>query len=306
MARVTGHFKPPTDDEEIYFDDKNFCHVTKSMQRINDRRGIWRAIDKNVPFKEETQANDNSTIANIIKTAHTMFRLLGYDEKTNTSLLFCAPITGRTHQIREHLRVLDHQIINDDEHMIEDLDDDQKGSQGWRTKMEIIKRFNGDNEKCFEYFLSQTMEDFFKSKYNPGEYRIDLHALHYCVKLNRDDVLEMKELKQKKRQMSHGKQQKMEERAKKRLKRMVNKGLITEEEKEQQEEEITEDDTHFKELETKEDIPEETMLDFETKILPEWCNVFEKLPNFHATLKKCVEESKQYAYKHQYYDDEEK
>ena len=40
------------------------------------------------------------------KEALTIFERLHYDPETNTSLVKCEPKTGRTHQIRRHLKML--------------------------------------------------------------------------------------------------------------------------------------------------------------------------------------------------------
>jgi RluA family pseudouridine synthase len=47
------------------------------------------------------------------KPSETHFRPLGYDPRTDTSLVECLPITGRTHQIRAHLHYLGHPVAND-------------------------------------------------------------------------------------------------------------------------------------------------------------------------------------------------
>ena len=44
------------------------------------------------------------------------FRLIGYDPTTNTSLVKCEPVTGRTHQLRIHLQSLGFPIGNDPEY----------------------------------------------------------------------------------------------------------------------------------------------------------------------------------------------
>jgi tRNA pseudouridine synthase 9 len=47
------------------------------------------------------------------KPSCTHFNRISYDAKTNTSVVRCKPITGRTHQIRVHLKYLGYPIGND-------------------------------------------------------------------------------------------------------------------------------------------------------------------------------------------------
>nr|CEL65091.1 TPA: RNA pseudouridine synthase superfamily protein [Neospora caninum Liverpool] len=47
------------------------------------------------------------------KEAETVFKLLHYDENSDTSLVACIPLTGRTHQIRKHLQILGTSIVGD-------------------------------------------------------------------------------------------------------------------------------------------------------------------------------------------------
>ncbi|TFY63006.1 hypothetical protein EVG20_g6502, partial [Dentipellis fragilis] len=47
------------------------------------------------------------------KPAKTIFNRLHFDANTNTSVLHCQPLTGRSHQIRVHLQYLGHPIAND-------------------------------------------------------------------------------------------------------------------------------------------------------------------------------------------------
>lgn len=47
------------------------------------------------------------------KPSVTMMRLLTYDSASDTSLIECQPVTGRTHQIRLHCQLVGHPIAND-------------------------------------------------------------------------------------------------------------------------------------------------------------------------------------------------
>jgi 23S rRNA-/tRNA-specific pseudouridylate synthase len=42
-----------------------------------------------------------------------VFKFKFYDKETNTSVIKCFPKTGRTHQIRVHLKAIGHPIVND-------------------------------------------------------------------------------------------------------------------------------------------------------------------------------------------------
>jgi hypothetical protein len=47
------------------------------------------------------------------KQSVSMFRFIGYDGDSDTSLVECVPVTGRTHQLRLHLQFLGSPIAND-------------------------------------------------------------------------------------------------------------------------------------------------------------------------------------------------
>lgn len=47
------------------------------------------------------------------KEAKTIYNRVSYDKQSNTSIVKCLPLTGRSHQIRVHLQYLGHPIAND-------------------------------------------------------------------------------------------------------------------------------------------------------------------------------------------------
>jgi tRNA pseudouridine synthase 8/2,5-diamino-6-(5-phospho-D-ribitylamino)-pyrimidin-4(3H)-one deaminase len=54
-----------------------------------------------------------SVVHAIGKECETIFNRTSYDADTDTSVVYCRPITGRTHQIRAHVQYLGHPIPND-------------------------------------------------------------------------------------------------------------------------------------------------------------------------------------------------
>jgi 23S rRNA-/tRNA-specific pseudouridylate synthase len=91
------------------------ANADQPEQKISEAK----AIDYPNTLKNNKKAkSDKSTKANRfkkeeVKTAKTIFRKIWADEKTNTSLVECQPVTGRTHQIRLHLKASGFIIIND-------------------------------------------------------------------------------------------------------------------------------------------------------------------------------------------------
>jgi 23S rRNA-/tRNA-specific pseudouridylate synthase len=106
-------------------------------------------------------------------SAHTICYVLSYDESSDQSVMLCAPITGRHHQIREHLAGLGHPILNDTEDS-----DNKSAEEAWVYVKELLKKFK-DKKKCAHYVLQEHMNSFLTRSKPVGEFRIDLHAFRY-------------------------------------------------------------------------------------------------------------------------------
>ncbi|KAG7363653.1 rhodanese-like domain containing protein [Nitzschia inconspicua] len=70
-------------------------------------------LQVDAPIETVDPANGIRKITPTGKEATSLFRLLNYDSETDTSILSCTPVTGRSHQLRVHLQYLGYPIVND-------------------------------------------------------------------------------------------------------------------------------------------------------------------------------------------------
>ncbi|KAG0151842.1 hypothetical protein CROQUDRAFT_650381 [Cronartium quercuum f. sp. fusiforme G11] len=73
--------------------------------------------DEEIVCEEPLLTIDRQVGLNVVhhegKHAKTHFKKMSYDSETDSSVVHCRPITGRSHQIRVHLQFLGHPILND-------------------------------------------------------------------------------------------------------------------------------------------------------------------------------------------------
>ncbi|MES1918428.1 DRAP deaminase [Bonamia ostreae] len=90
LARVTGHFSPENDEFVI--------ENSRIVSSFKNKKPFYLTVD----FSEKTG-----------KASETRVKRICYDKATNSTLIKCVLVTGRTHQIRVHLRRLGHPIFDD-------------------------------------------------------------------------------------------------------------------------------------------------------------------------------------------------
>ncbi|BGP04257.1 hypothetical protein JCM10049v2_000055 [Rhodotorula toruloides] len=80
-------------------------------------RCLGKLPDGEILCEEPLLTIDRQIGVNVVhpdgRDSKTIFRRMSYDERSNTSVVHCRPITGRSHQIRVHLQFLGHPIAND-------------------------------------------------------------------------------------------------------------------------------------------------------------------------------------------------
>ena len=119
FARVKGDFSSLLLNKENK-EEKIICK--KYLKPLDKGKGIHTDVDdKEVEEYLNNKKNNNDYNINNNndkeifepKYAETEFEFLFYDKDSNTSVVKCYPKTGRTHQIRIHLRCLGFPIAND-------------------------------------------------------------------------------------------------------------------------------------------------------------------------------------------------
>ncbi|MEQ1536908.1 MAG: RluA family pseudouridine synthase [Burkholderiaceae bacterium] len=84
-------------------------HVQKNQENPSQE---WQLIDK--PIATDWVNRPLQKIDPVEgKPSQTHYKVLSYDETTDTTRLELAPITGRTHQLRVHLQSIAHPILGD-------------------------------------------------------------------------------------------------------------------------------------------------------------------------------------------------
>ena len=121
FARVKGDFSSIKNKDIVFENGRIICK--RYIKPVDKSKGIHTDVDDKeveefLKNKEKEKENKKSKGKNEEekfepKYAETEFEFLFYDKNSNTSVVKCYPKTGRTHQIRIHLRFLGFPIAND-------------------------------------------------------------------------------------------------------------------------------------------------------------------------------------------------
>jgi 23S rRNA-/tRNA-specific pseudouridylate synthase len=98
FARVRGDFSKVEGMKDGELIVKNMIYCVSNID------AFWECSESStIPFEFRSKA----------KEAITRFKFKFFDSKNNMSVIKCFPQTGRTHQIRVHLKHLGYPIAND-------------------------------------------------------------------------------------------------------------------------------------------------------------------------------------------------
>ncbi|KAF9115706.1 hypothetical protein BGX27_006812 [Mortierella sp. AM989] len=107
------------------------------------------------------------------KACSTIFELLRYDPKSNTSIVLARPITGRTHQIRVHLQWLGYPITNDPLYHNQDIWGSSNGQGGISEEMEkeLVKKLleHAEMEDEIDFALATSSANVAEKDISPDQ-----------------------------------------------------------------------------------------------------------------------------------------
>lgn len=165
LARVNGKF--PDIIHQTTNVTPHVHHIRFPLICTNQRRGLWD------PLLDSIESVENDSNIQLERHAYTQAIGVHYDECSDTSVVLCRPITGRTHQIRCHLKGMGYTIVNDKR-----IPEKPSTAVTWDTKYSIMKSYSPSIAS--EMLLEITMNEFFENRHNvEHEYRIDLHSCYY-------------------------------------------------------------------------------------------------------------------------------
>jgi hypothetical protein len=138
------------------------------ITRVN---GDMSTTEKFITIDKQVLGNDRRRMLD----ACTLVSCLSYDTSSNTSILVCAPVTGRYHQIRQHLWDSGYPIVNDHE-MKKTQHVSEANEYPWEWNEQELNMCDNDVQQYVEWRFEKHKTEFFERKQHPS---IQLHAFRY-------------------------------------------------------------------------------------------------------------------------------
>lgn len=171
LARVHGEFKEGIE-------------IKKPIYCVSHKKGEYDVCEES--DKERLQGKDCQTI----------FKPIWYDSFSDTSLVECKPITGKTHQIRVHLKSIGHSIVNDINYggkfkgnlLVNFLEEKNSGKEEKEENGDIVKKkikidenkeiaINKEEEKK----ETNENEEYINLKGEKTNYSLDTFNMEICL-----------------------------------------------------------------------------------------------------------------------------
>jgi hypothetical protein len=117
LARVHGKF-PTCDSENLNISPLPTCNDLAQWKWVpngqeEDSLLLKMSLQVDAPIETVDPANGIRQITKKGRPSTSQFQLLQFEPESNTSIISCIPVTGRSHQLRVHLQWLGHSIVND-------------------------------------------------------------------------------------------------------------------------------------------------------------------------------------------------
>ena len=102
---------------------------------------------------------ESITYEKTVKPSETAFSVVHYDAQSDSTVLICQPMTGRTHQVRLHLQFLGHPIANDPNYGGEMWYGDLQGKEAFRRAKTQLSVLNNANTELVGKTIGTTNGD---------------------------------------------------------------------------------------------------------------------------------------------------
>lgn len=127
------------------------CLVYGKMQKDSSKLSAFLLKDTRTSFCKVTDKNLKNSVP-----ISTEYEVIKYFDKSNVSLLNIKLHTGRTHQIRAHMKFIGHNVIGDSKYGLNDIN----RNLGFKSQVLIANRytFSFDDNSVLKYLNSKIIE----------------------------------------------------------------------------------------------------------------------------------------------------